>query len=554
MHLLQRFWRSREDDCPGSIRDSEGKTSEGAEVEFDSSIEMGKVLAAKGMHAEALKQFERSLKVSPESALAYRYAAQQALVLDDFHTARDHLVLALHYAPSDVECACLLVQSYIDHRDYTRGRKLILQFLNAHGDNAELLFEAARCEYLDGNFDLAKTWLSRLLKSHPEQPFALNLLGLIAAREYGDLAAGEDLIRRALKASPAFKDAWSNLGWVASERGHIEQALLIFDRVLGNDGADSETRLMRAYANLKHGRFRAGWEDFESRHASPLAFPGTYSFPVLPHGRNPDGLSLLVYEEQGLGDQIMFSSCIPDLVAAGAFVTIQCDMQLKTLFSRSFSNCCVIGQHEAVPAGIDYQIAIGSLPGMYRNRVEDFPAHKGYLHADVERVAYWRRKLQSLGAGPYVGISWRGGVKTTRQQLRSFPLVDWMPLFGKSGQFVSLQYGDCSEVEALGQSNLCHWPEAITNYDDTAALVFALDMVVSVCTAVVHLAGALGTQVYVLTPSQPEWRYLYEGEKMPWYPAARLFRQGQNEPWHAVMARFVQFMREEEEAGTTRVC
>lgn len=507
------------------------------------------MLAANGMHAEALQQFELSLKVSPDSALAYRYAAQQALMIGDIHTARDHLLLALHYAPSDVECACLLVQSYIDDRDYTRGRKFILQFIDAYGDNADLLFEAARCEYLDGNFDLAKIWLSRLLKSYPEQPFALNLLGLIAVREYGDIDAGEDLIRRALKVFPGFKAAWSNLGWVASERGQIDQALLIFDKVLGSDEGDPETRLMRAYANLKHGRFNAGWEDFESRHASPLALPGTHTFPMLPCGKNPDGLSLLVYEEQGLGDQIMFSSCIPDLIASGASVTIQCDMQLKVLFTRSFPNCRVIGRCEAVPEDIDYQIAIGSLPGRYRHRLEDFPAHKGYLHADVERVAYWRRKLQSLGPGPYVGISWRGGVKATRQQLRSIPLIDWMPLLEKSGQFVSLQYGDCSDVEMLGQSNLCHWPEAIANYDDTAALVCALDRVVSVCTAVVHLAGALGRQVYVLTPSQPEWRYMYQGEKMPWYPAARLFRQGQDEPWHAVMARLVQFMSEEEKAS-----
>ena len=543
MELLKLFWKKKEADRPASIGDSEGKTCEVAEIELVSSIEIGKELAARGMHAEALRQFELSLRVSPESVLAYRHAAQQALLLGDFYTARDYLLLALHYAPSDVQSACLLVQSHIDDKNYSKGRKLALQYLDVHRDNAELLFEAARCEYFDGNFDLARTWLSKLLNLYPEQPFALNLLGLIAAREYGDLDAGEHLIRRALITAPGFSSAWSNLGWIASERGQIEEALLIFDRVLDNDGGDSETRLMRAYANLKHGYFSAGWGDFWSRHASPLALSPKHSFPGLPAEKSPEGLSLLVYEEQGLGDQIMFSSCIPDLVASGALVTIQCDNQLKALFSRSFSSCRVIATHETVPDDIDYQLAIGSLPAMYRNRPEDFPVHKGFLHVDSERVAHWRNKLQSLGPGPYVGISWRGGVKATRQQLRSIPLVDWAPVLAGAGQFVSLQYGDSSEVERVGRSNLYHWPEAIENYDDTAALVFALDMVVSVCTAVVHLAGALGKQVYVLTPSQPEWRYLYQGEKMPWYPSVRLIRQGHNESWDAVMGRLVHCMR-----------
>lgn len=507
-----------------------------------SHVEIGMQLAVQGRHAESLREFEKFLDVSPDSALVYRLAAEQALSLGDLQLARDHLALALHYCPSDLASAILLAQTWIDARDYAGAHRCVQKFLSIHPDNPDLMFQAACCDNWLGHYDSAKAGLSRLLHVHPGHPAALNLLGLILAREFGDLHSGEKLIRNALAAAPEFRAAWSNLGWVVSERGDIEQALDIFDKLLGQDGRDDETRLMRAHANLKHGRFQAGWADFESRHASPLAREGLHRFPVLSSGMDPKGASILVYEEQGLGDQVMFSSCIPDLVASGALVTIQCDPRLKALFARSFPGCHVITRHEQCPAEIDYQIAIGSLPGLYRNQLEDFPVHHGYLRADSQRVLHWRSKLKSLGCGPYVGISWRGGVQVTRQQLRSVPLVNWSGLLKRPGQFVSLQYGDYSEIDVLkraGMDNLHHWSDAISDYDETAALVLALDAVVSVCTSVVHLAGALGKEVFVLVPAQPEWRYLYQGDRLPWYPEVQLFRQKQNESWQAVMGRLV---------------
>jgi tetratricopeptide (TPR) repeat protein len=524
----------------------DGSPQDNARPEHYSHVAVGRKLAAEGRHAESLRQFEQYLHISPESALAYRLAAEQALSLGDITLAQDYLALALHYSPSDSASAVLLVQTCIDGTDYPRANHLVRKFLDSQPDNPDLLFQAARCDYWNGHFQLARTGLSRLLELRPEHVAAPNLLGLILAREFGDLETGEKLIRRALLHAPEFRAAWSNLGWIVSERGDIEQALGIFDRILAQDGSDNETRLMRAHANLKHGRFESGWKDFESRHASPLAVGDIHRFPRLSCEMDIKGVSVLVYEEQGLGDQVMFSSCVPDLVASGAMVTIQCDPRLKALFARSFPGCRVITRNESLPAGIDYKIAIGSLPGLYRNRLADFPFHQGYLQADSQKVLHWRSKLRSLGSGPYIGISWRGGVQVTRQQLRSIPLADWEGLLDGPGQFVSLQYGDCSEIESLkrsGRPNLHHWPEAISDYDDTAALVLALDTVVSVCTSVVHLAGALGVKVCVLTPSQPEWRYLYQGDSLPWYPSVRLFRQHANESWQAVMSRLVGAMR-----------
>ncbi|MDH5536914.1 MAG: glycosyltransferase, partial [Betaproteobacteria bacterium] len=160
---------------------------------------------------------------------------------------------------------------------------------------------------------------------------------------------------------------------------------------------------------------------------------------------------------------------------------------------------------------------------------------------DPQRVAAWCERLDSLGPGLKVGISWRGGTHVSRSPLRSIPLSQWSPIFDAApAQFVSLQYGNCAgeleEISARQRKRIVHWQEAIDDYDETAALVCALDVVVSVCTAVIHLGGALGRPVWIMVPSNPEWRYGSEGESMPWYPSVRLVRQAAFGEWPPVIA------------------
>ena len=191
---------------------------------------------------------------------------------------------------------------------------------------------------------------------------------------------------------------------------------------------------------------------------------------------------------------------------------------------------------------VSAQSAAGSLPRFLRHDWKDFPRHSGYLLAEQSRVTYWRSRLGQLGPGLKVGLAWTGGSMKTRRRLRSVTAADLIPLLKVAGaHFVSLQYRDSSEeISLLRDSHgltVHHWQEAIDDYDETAALVSALDLVISVQTAVVHLTGALGRPAWVLVPSSPEWRYLQSGETMPWYPSVRLFRQERADDWQAVIGR-----------------
>jgi hypothetical protein len=262
---------------------------------------------------------------------------------------------------------------------------------------------------------------------------------------------------------------------------------------------------------------------------------------------------VLVCSEQGLGDQIMFASCLGDL-CEDADCIVECDPRLVPIFARSFAQARVYGQRKRsaepwredglTPAAKTW---IGSLPLRYRSRPSDFPGTP-YLYPDPAKVAAWSLRLRSLGAGLKVGISWRGGTATTRRALRSIDLDVWLPILREPDvHAISLQYGDChGEIERTERTYsvaIHHWPEALSDYDQTAALVSALDIVVTVQTSIVHLAGALGKPVWVLVPRVAEWRYGEAGERLPWYASARIWRQNQ-ERWDGLIERVSQELRE----------
>ena len=252
----------------------------------------------------------------------------------------------------------------------------------------------------------------------------------------------------------------------------------------------------------------------------------------------------------------MFASCIGDVIPRAGHCVIDCHPKLEKLFRRSFPEATIHGGSqvdtdlswlERIPSA-DLKIPSGSLPFHFRRSLDAFPRHTGYLRADEARVQHWRSRLAVLGDGLKVGLSWRGGSRFTHRGLRSLELDQLQVLLGVQGiDFVSVQYGDCAaEIDRLQQEkgiSIAHWPEAIDDYDETAALVSALDLVISVQTAVVHLGGALGKPVWVMVPAAPEWRYGRSGSTIPWYPSVTLFRQRVLHDWQPVISEVTEHLR-----------
>lgn len=332
------------------------------------------------------------------------------------------------------------------------------------------------------------------------------------------------------------------------ELGRLAEAIECFDRALALQPDFSLSAFHRALTRLLLADYRRGWDDYELRQLNP-------DYPRRPDpyrrwdGSPLAGRTLLIYREQGLGDEIMFASCVPQMIETAGHCIVECEPRLLGLFRRSFPAATVYAStpdgslpREIAERGIDFSIAAGSIPRFLRRDPGDFPRHDGYLKADPPRVAAWRERLSRLGPGLKVGIAWTGGVRKTRRALRSIPLEQWLPILGAPGtRFVSLQYtADAGvAVAALREQHgvrVEHWTEAIDDYEETAALACALDLVISICTAVIHLGGALGRPVWVMAPYSPEWRYGFSGDTMPWYPTVKVFRQPAFGEWRPVIS------------------
>ncbi len=388
--------------------------------------------------------------------------------------------------------------------------------------------------------------LSNVLINNPDEPALLECKGYLL--QLSDDPAGAIIwYRRALELKPDSPKLWGNLATVLYETGAFDEAKLCYRRLHQIEPDNVLALWNQSLLYLIQGDYQTGWPLYEHR----FELPGSQrdGLPMACwQGEDLTDRSVLIWAEQGLGDEIMFGGCLPDLLKITAKCIIECHVKLEKLYQRSFPCAQVLtytGHPGPLPEelsnNVDFHLPVGSLPLYFRRSASDFSQPAGYLRADAERIAHWRDRLHALGGRIRIGISWRGGSVHSRQRLRSTPLPAWHSLLSIDGvRAVSLQYGaERDEIESfncaqIDQQGLAYWPDAIGDYDETAALVCALDLVISVDTTVVHLAGALGQPVWVLVAAIPEWRYGRIGSFMSWYPSAVLFRQHQVGAWDPV--------------------
>ncbi len=501
-------------------------------------------------YASATREFERALALRHDLAEAHFYLGLIARVQAQPEDAADSLLLATTFKPDFAEAWHFLGVVDLECNRYDAARQNFETALRIKPDYADVHYSYAKLCEEQKQLGEAISHATAALRLNPDYARGYCELARLTLLDSADAAIARRHADKALELQPHLAEAHSCSARVLQFEGRCEEALSECEIALQIDPTAFRTRMIRAFALLMRGDFAAGWRDYEER---KKIYP-IYSVRRFPYpdwdGTPPAGRRILVYYEQGLGDEIMFASCIPELLALGADCIIECSSKLESLFRRSFLAATIIVADQTSPdmsylsalAPCDWQVAAGSLPGYFRRRRDEFPAAARYLIADAARVECWRGRLRQLGTGLKVGLSWRGGAKHSNQSNRSIELEQLLPALKLSDcQFVSLQYGECrAEIEQmLGRHGVRvqHWPEAIESYDETAALVSAVDMVITIDTSVAHLSGALGTKTWVMLPANPEWRYLNSGERTPWYPAMRLFRHARGADWEAVIDR-----------------
>jgi tetratricopeptide (TPR) repeat protein len=471
----------------------------------------GLVASQQGHHDRALALVRKAIAIAPGNAAYRNTLGNVLLALDNAEDAEASFRIAVELDPGLAE---------------------------AHNNLGNALLRLDRPDESLGCY-------RRALELRPGYAEAHCNLGS-ALRKLGRLDEPQARYEQALALKPEYATALSNLGQTLHERAHYREALVALDKAITVDPAHADAHANRAVLLLLLGRFAEGWVEYEWRWkvAGFTTEHRDFSRPRWD-GSNLDGRTILLHAEQGLGSAIQFVRYAPLIAARNGTVVLECPKSLVRLFSSLTVGQpppvkSVVARGEALPP-YNVHAPLMSLPALLGTEIDTIPREIPYLAAEPAVAAAWRDRLASF-EGLRVGLAWAGNPRHANDRNRSMPASVLQPLVHAGGAtFFSLQVGSAAQdLDGFAGGSVHDLAPQIGDFADTAAIVANLDLVVSVDTAVAHLAGALGRPVWLLLPFVGEWRWLLDREDTPWYPTMRLFRQRAPGDWSGVVDRVIE--------------
>ena len=530
------------------------------------SRDLGISLLARDLKREALETLERAIALDPEDAAAQFYLGNALLLSGRPFEATHHLNLTLQLEPDSAAAHCSLAAAY---RACGRPQEAVA------AANAALALSPRYTEALNnlalancdlGHYPEAIKALRTASTSDPEDESLLNNLG-VALHANGQREEAERVLKSALELKPGWGEASLNLGNLLRQKGHFDEAVAyyrqaltdnpldvkpygnlglalinlnrpeeaasIYEKALGLDPGNADIRMSLGIAQLMQGNYAEGWENYEARWEAPsfTAVKRTFDIPRWD-GTPVAGKRIIVHAEQGFGDTLQFCRYLPLLAREEMTVVFECQKALARLCASIEGIAGLVVRGDALPAA-DFHIPLLSLPYLFETTVGTIPGRVPYLLPPPSIVDAWQRRIAKERFS--VGFVWTGDPSRQDDSMRSCPKSALAPLLAISNvDFYSLQVGDGPDSSMTG---VVHLGDRFGDFAETAAAIMALDLVVTVDTAVAHLAGALGRPVWVMLGAHADWRYLMSREDSPWYPTMRLFRQRRHGDWTELVER-----------------
>jgi tetratricopeptide (TPR) repeat protein len=509
---------------------------------------------------EAIKLYRQVLKSVPNEPTALRLLGAAELQKGNFREAERILLRVIKIDPRDADPRINLGALYRNTRQYKKAVHQYREALRLKPDAMEAYYNLGGVYYDLEEYEAAIDAYENAIKFKPDYVEAyVNLgnthkrLGLNTPRGW---VPALQAYERALSIKPNLAEAYANIGSLFRDQNWLRASMIMYDKALDLDSKRLEYRIKRGLVALPIGELATGWDDYEFRFFNDLqAYARRPAPPQYWKGEDVCDHTIFVWPEQGLGEQILFGSLLPDLIARSGKVYIESKPRLARVFARSFPNAVILpreNDNDAVepPADADRQIPLASLGGFFRRSFQEFPKHTRYLKADPEKTAKIRARYQNMASGrPIVGLSWRSKNEHLGSA-KSAALVSWREILRMPDVwFVNLQYGDCRSDLAAAKAELgieiYQDPEvdAMGDLDDFFAQVAALDLVISTSNTTVHVAGALNVNCWVLLPHGVGtlWYWFADREDSPWYPSLRLFRQTElnGDSWYDEIQRRV---------------
>jgi Flp pilus assembly protein TadD len=414
-----------------------------------------------------------------------------------------------------------------------RGYREALELAPGHPTATHYLGVAA---YQRGHLETALPLLHAAVEAAPKEAEFHNNLGLaLAAADRSEEAIAAH--RRALDLRPGHAATWSNLGLALQANNQVRDAIAAYRSAIGLEPEFAQAHWNLGLALLANEEFDEGWREYAWRHKVPELARLARRWPGPKwDGGSPDGLTLLVTTEQGLGDTLQFIRLARTLAARGARVLVSAQQPLVRLLASAPGVAAVYGPDEAVPAH-DAHIPLIDLAGILGVTPSTIPSAVPYLEADPVRRGEIASTLEQHAGALKVGLAWSGNQRNVNERRRSIPLPWLAPLLALPDVvWYSLKRGsEETGIEAVPGAQALQRHPAREDFDGLAALVAELDLVVSVDTSIAHLGGALARPTWVLLASAADWRWQSGRLDSPWYPTVRLFRQPRAGDWEAVI-------------------
>lgn len=536
----------------------------------DAHFFMGQLLVRQRLPKQALQSYKAALALKPDFDFAWCELAQVHVGVADLDAALNAFSKASSLNPSLADAAIGKVKTLLGLERWQEALVAVLAcpFVGEH--NIFRVYEALALQRLKRNEE-ALIVVNKALQQQPSSVEALQVKGTVlsAMGRYNDALP---VYLQAIELDPTFASAMSDAGAIYARTGRFNDAVKMYalaiqahpnnadaannwaSTLLGmgkcaeavevaNIGllvhpADADLHWTKAVSSLLVGDFSVGWIEHEWRWLAkglgPRPLKAQYSQPMWA-GEPLDGKTIWLIQEQGLGDSLQMLRYVPLLAARGAKILLSVQLPIRPLCTRLSEECIVLSSGQVVPP-FDYFCPMFSLPLAFRTDESTIPADVPYLFEQEGLRQAWDNKLGPRNR-PRIGLVWSGNSDHRNDENRSLPLATLLEAFSQRYQLVSLQKEvRNSDWQVFIQSAVVDTREELATFSDTAALIACMDLVISVDTSVAHLTGALGTQLWLMLPYCPDWRWMMHRDDSPWYPTALLFRQDEQRKWANVIS------------------
>jgi len=504
---------------------------------FQTWFQRGNVLRQLGKPDAALNSYREALKLKPDYAEAHYNCGVLLEILQQPSAALTHYDQATAIFPGFHQAhfnrAGLLEntkQLAAALAAYDRTLSIKPDYPEAHANRGVVLQEMEQWDEALASYDRALALRPDYIKCH------LNRSTVFKVRNQPEEALA--CCDRAIELRPDSADAHFGRSTVLGELRRYDEMLVELDRAVTLKPDFAEAQYNRALALLLRGDYARGWPSYEWRWRNDAKLSlekRNFEQPLWLGDASLAGKTLLVYSEQGLGDAIQFSRFIPAVARLGATVIIECQAPLVNLLETVEGVTRVVADGSPLPP-FDYHCPILSLPLALKNTLATIPARVPYLRSDPTKVAAWRKRLGERQR-PRLGLVWSGNPRQGNDHNRSFRLASWIEHLPRELDYCCLQKEIRPEDERTLAANPWIARHELSTLADTAALCECLDLVITVCTSVSHLSGALGKPTWVMLAYNADWRWLIDRSDSPWYPTVTLYRQQSIGDWNSLFTR-----------------